>query len=76
MHSKTYAEVRRAAFARVLNSSDLALNAAITETARHQNSVQGLEHINPITLDILSIDVVDFNAGTCLQPSVPQSFVE
>src|SRR4029077_1329427 len=69
-------EIGHPLLAREAHRLDLALDAALTEAARHQDGVHPLERVRAVLLDVGRLDVVDVDAGAALESPVHQRFME
>src|SRR6516162_11436100 len=64
LHAEADPEVWDAVLARVAHRLDLALDAALAESAGHEDRVHFLQHMSAVLLDIGRLDVVDVDART------------
>src|SRR5262245_1158471 len=62
LHAEADAQVRDAAFARVLDRLDLALDAALAEAAGHQDRVDAVQQPRAVLLDVGRLDELDLDA--------------
>src|SRR5271168_721018 len=76
LHTQTNAKIGNAVFARKADRLNLSFDAAIAETARHQNGVHFLQRRCARALDILRFEIMDVDPGAGLDAGVHQSLVE
>ena len=76
LHAEADAEVWDGVLASVTDRGDLAFDAALAETARHQDRIHAREQTRAALLDVGGLDEVDAHAGAGLHAGVGQRFVE
>ena len=74
LHAKTDAKIRHAVLARVANRRDLAFDAALAESARHENRVDASEAIHTFALHGFGVDVLDLHPAAGVDAGVRQRF--
>ena len=74
LHSEADAEVRDRAFTGIAHRTDLAFNAALPETAGHENGIHIRQQGTGVVADILGITVANVYLGARLDPRVGQGF--
>src|ERR1700686_411252 len=72
LHAQTNAEIGNAVLARVANRLDLALDATLPESARHQNRVHALEAVDAVAFHRFGIDVVNGDLAAGVNTGVRQ----
>ena len=76
LHAEADAKIGHAVFARIADRGDLALHAALAETARHQDGIHVLQAAGAFLLDAFRIDVVKIEFGAGMNAGVDQRFGE
>ena len=72
LHPQANAEIGNAVLARVPNRPDLALDAALAESARHQNRVHALEAIDAVAIHSLGIHIMNGDLAAGVNAGVDQ----
>ena len=76
VHPEADTEEGNALLAGITHRFNLSLNTAITEAARYKNGIQMRQQANALSLDLLSIDIVDFHPGISLQARMIEGFIQ
>ena len=66
LHAEADAEIGHAVLPRVAYSPDFALDATLAKTAGHEDCIHPLENVRALLLDLLGVDILDVDFGTCL----------
>src|SRR4029453_13642820 len=74
LHAETDAKIRHAILARVAYRRDLAFDAALAESARHEDRIDTGEAFHALALDGFGIDVMDLHPAARVYPGVGHRF--
>ena len=74
LHSQANAEIGNAVLARMANRLDLALDAALAESARHQDRVHALEAVDTVAFHGFGIEVMNGDLAAGVNAGVGQRF--
>ena len=74
LHAETDAEVGNAVHAGKTDRANLALDATVSESARHHDAVHGFEHASARLLDVARFDEVNVDPGPRMNSAVLQRF--
>ncbi len=70
LHTQADAQIRDLVLTGITYRRDLALDAAQTETARHENGVDTFQQAGALILDVFGVDITQVHFGTALDASV------
>merc|ERR1711998_655856 len=76
MHPQANTEEGNALLPGIPHRLNLALNTAITKTARNENGIQLRQRPDSLSLDLLGIDVFDLHPGIGLQARMIKRFIK
>ncbi len=76
LHAEADAEVGNAVLARESHGLDLALDAAVAEAARHDDTVHAAQAIDPLLLDVGGLDEMDIDTRARVDAAMQQRLDE